>query len=736
MTSRSTPTLSAPLALALLGLAGLALHAPAASAQSMFSVPPSDLSLQLLGRIFGEAPLAWNAAGPLASPLGAIFLAVCTALLSVGVAWFGYNVVRVAVATAEDGQWMGRGFSKVWMPVRFVIGVGMLIPMFPVNGGAWCGAQVAMAVVGKMGIALANAGARAGSNFMTGFQNTTPMMAADHQKLAEAMYESALCMQALNAGQQRASAQGVSVYATPVQPQPISSSTEVGIAFRHGGLVARDVCGRITVSFPQSTTYQLTSSAFNLFGSDRRSQVVSEQQRIRNVTQQALSTMLASATAAANDTITGFESGGTTAVDPARLNAMAQAYTATVWGAAQSAAAAVSAPVTSGIQSEINQKGWIVLGAWFQALASSQNEIGRVINGTASIEGPQSGAATGGYATLYRDVSDAHRTTQAGSQAGTSGDSNKALDLIFGGDVGRDWAARFAAQWSGTSDNSNPVLGMKNTGDWLTGIGATVLAGSTLIKVAADSGSQTLLARGAGLLTAANAPGWIKSALEWLGPMIFGIVMLLFFFGVTLAVYIPMLPFLVWFGGVIGWITVTAEAILAAPLGAFAHLEAEGEGLGQRTQHSYLFLVNMLFRPVLMVMGFFVAMGAVTALGWLLNALFATSMANAQMNTWTGLVQFLGFVFVYWSLALTVVTASFQLIQIIPDVATGWIGHAMGVQLGRDTEDRTKNVFAAAVFRSQGLKMGGLPQRPPRQPPQRPPRQPPQRDGSGNPGRP
>src|SRR5260363_110891 len=68
-----------------------------------------------------------------------------------------------------------------------------------------------------------------------------------------------------------------------------------------------------------------------------------------------------------------------------------------------------------------------------------------------------------------------------------------------------------------------------------------------------------------------------------------------------------MLPFIIWFGGVVSWFAVVGEAMIAAPLWAMTHLDGDGEGMGPRTPHGYIFLLNLIFRPVFMVIVFVLA---------------------------------------------------------------------------------------------------------------------------------
>lgn len=150
------------------------------------------------------------------------------------------------------------------------------------------------------------------------------------------------------------------------------------------------------------------------------------------------------------------------------------------------------------------------------------------------------------------------------------------------------------------------------------------------------------------------------------------------------------------------WFANVLEGLIAAPVGAFAHLEAEGDGMGQRSQHAYLFLFGVLLRPSLMVFGFFGASYAVKVLGSILLVLFAPAMANAQFNSTTGLVMFVGFVFVFVSLVLTLIHGCFNLIHIVPDQVISWAGGHVTGTMGKDTDDRAKGHFTAGVAQIRG----------------------------------
>ena len=165
-----------------------------------------------------------------------------------------------------------------------------------------------------------------------------------------------------------------------------------------------------------------------------------------------------------------------------------------------------------------------------------------------------------------------------------------------------------------------------------------------------------------------------KGMMEALGPFIIMMIVTLFFFGAVLSIYIPMLPFIIWFGGIVSWYAVVGEAMVAAPLWAMTHLDGDGDGMGQRTTHGYIFLLNVMFRPVFMVIGFILAGTGIVVLGTLLNTMFGVAMQNAQYDSLTGLVSIIGFIVLYVGMCQTLCNSAFSLVHTLPDNLFSWIG--------------------------------------------------------------
>ena len=139
------------------------------------------------------------------------------------------------------------------------------------------------------------------------------------------------------------------------------------------------------------------------------------------------------------------------------------------------------------------------------------------------------------------------------------------------------------------------------------------------------------------------------------------------------------------------------EGLAGSTLHAMSHLDGDGDGLGQRTSHGYLFMINVLARPALMIIGFLVASALMIAVGTLQAVMFLPAMANVQGNSVTGLFSIAMFLVVFFVMNLTLITASFSLIYVITDQVIGFVGNAINSQLGRDTEDKVNNMFLMAA---------------------------------------
>jgi hypothetical protein len=126
--------------------------------------------------------------------------------------------------------------------------------------------------------------------------------------------------------------------------------------------------------------------------------------------------------------------------------------------------------------------------------------------------------------------------------------------------------------------------------------------------------------------------------------------------------------------GVIGWLLVVGEALFMAPIWAFAHLEAEGEGMGQRAEKGYAFVMNLLLRPLVLVFGFAIA-GAILNTGWeLIRGAIASYMAGLNLLSIPGIIKLIGYAFMMMTVATMLIYYVYGKAITVGDAISSWLG--------------------------------------------------------------
>jgi len=187
---------------------------------------------------------------------------------------------------------------------------------------------------------------------------------------------------------------------------------------------------------------------------------------------------------------------------------------------------------------------------------------------------------------------------------------------------------------------------------------------------------------------------------------------------------------------VAGWLTLLAQSMVAAPLWAAAHAMPEGEGFaGERAKQGYMLLMNVAIRPILLVIGFVLAMGMVWAVTWMSQILMTSALSSmitaqgvnmsqgkdAAAAVANGISQIaslpsmtFGIIAIFIiSTAVTIILIhrSFDLIFETADDVMKWIGGSSGA-LGGESQNTSKalNMIGMQFNRMEskllGAKMG------------------------------
>lgn len=735
---RINKVLTGLLVMALFALGALA--AAPALAQTPGAIPDvnsltaattsGDWSVKMWKSLLGD--FAVNPFSTLGQPttlLGSVFLVFNAAVFVVGFTWAMYGVVSGVVATAHEGEVLGKRMSSVWFPIRMVMGVAGMVPIF----GGFTLNQAIMMFLTTVGIGIGNTVWTQAVNSTGQFQalmasqHMTPTSTNQVRAAANGLFMSYVCMYLQNASNQEVRNYGGQSESDLSVRRTTKGAT---LSYEFGNQDAPARCGGITITQNAGRTngddqlfsgYRVESVNYNAI-----------RQHVANAYASGLRTleteMAAEAAAWLRARDASLQAGGQMPDIP--RSAIEAAATRVVDAVASSPAQVDMSGLHDAAKSNMLALGWFGAGAWFATLAEANAAIADASTGPSITVTPQGeklasetakglaaaqasaaaqaeaagagsgGAGSDGTATL---VGSAIRDTGCGgafgnSVAGTAtgncslgqGIASAAIrGLAIGSGGGGNGAGSLSLDSSGFV---NPIIMMKNMGDYVMSFSSTLLLSGPILWLAekipmgkAVSGAAAM-AKTADKALGSSGDGSFFAVLKSLA-----IVFLVL--GAAMAVYIPLIPFITWVGAILAYAASVLEGLAGSTLHAMSHLDGDGDGLGQRTAHGYLFMINVLARPALMIIGFLVASALMIAIGTLQAIMFLPAMANVQGNSITGVASVFMFLIVFFVMNLTLIQASFNLIYVITDQVIGFVGNAINSTLGRDTEDKVNNLF-------------------------------------------
>lgn len=668
-----------------------------------------DKSRQALVTIYGNVvnnPLATGGAGGSDTILAGIFQVANGALLVIGALFACYVMFRKVSQTAHDGAVFDREKHTMWGPIRIVWGLASLVP----TANGWSLAQLLMLWgAAVMGVGVANLGvdaAVAGFNDGKGMV-LQPVMPSTNE-LAHKLFEMELCRHGINAGLTMGSSEGALL---PENSYVQTQATDTGFVLANKSFV----CGGANVdpnleSQPSSTSW--FSSTIDVAD-------------VRRAHLQALASMEKSLSESALQFVNAVTTRGTTGNSTLpdteiAIQAAAQQYENTVNSMAATKQGNIG-ELAGQLSSSIKEGGWWTLGQWYQTFAAANTKLSDAVAGKATTFGA-SISGDPGMMTVYTTALNAYQaqqgraTTTHATPLGTQrqDDGGNILAKLFSSPGQALTEAITNINDGGESRGQiNPLIKMKNLGDHLTGVAEISLAGYLTAKgLEKTSESFSIAGLASRVADASGAISFIKGALDGAGPIIMMIIIAALLLGLGLSTYLPMVPFVIWFGAAVNWLVVVGEGVIAAPLWAITHLGGEGDGLGHKTAHGYIFLLEMMVRPILMVIGFFLGGAGIVAGGTLLNEGFGVALANAQFDSLTGIGSILAYCTIYFSMCLNLVHSCFNLIFLVPDKVINWVGGVAPAMIGGDHSERTKTALNTMLAKFDIRPSGGGGKRP------------------------
>ncbi|ECA4961673.1 DotA/TraY family protein [Salmonella enterica] len=659
---------------------------------------PDDLSRQALVTIFGDVvtnPLSTSAP----TLIGSMFGAFNSIIAVLAVVWFMFIGIRHVVRSGHQGQVFSTGRDIVGT-LSVVAGFLMIVP----TGNGWSIAQLIMLWGASiMGVGSANVMVQlAADNIANGYSMTVQPVQASTRTAARGIFEMELCKYAVNAGLNDFN-QTVKSSTSLMTESAKTASGNYTVTVSNGS----GICGSASLSVEgNGTTDQSTiGKFFNPFSKNEYSGVISAQRA-------AMDNMISDMDNAASEFVTTFlekrNSGNGTLPDiETRIQRAADEYERAVQK---------SLPIDNGEQSRkealksyLTTYGWVTLGAWYQTFATANQRLAELADRAPAVTSMSSlgevgdtdlfSAVMGAYKTQLQNSTYTPTigtiTTQDESNAANSTDPQSVVMKSIAPTILK-WTNQAATEWSGTGTTSNqvnPLIKMKNIGDYTLGTTEILWTGYTTVRVLATMGDNSIFGKAVNLFS--GLPKGFVALLDAAAPPIYFLLFLLFCAGFSLSIYLPFIPFIFWMTGIGNWIVSVLIGCTAGPLWAATHL-GTSEDRGSRAAYGYIYLIDSMIRPPLMVFGFFFASVAIIAVGTILNSLFGAALVNVQVKSLTGIFSLAGFLLIYARMCTTSVAAIFALQAYLPDHVINFLGGRDGVNTLGNLTSSVKYIFAGS----------------------------------------
>lgn len=647
----------------------------------------------LLGA-FGNNPFTVGAATSL---LGMLFFIFNAVLFVIGGAYIGYNVIVAVAVSAQDGEVLGKRMSGLWIPIRLSLGVFGMIPVF-VGFSLSQAVMMSMAILGVgMANLLVTEAISAADKFSAAIPPpgiaTSAASSSIDAKVGNTLFLMHVCSLASEDYSKVAGSNRTRKYQASVVIDNYGGLVTTGGRFDCGSIVLNNRMNSLRSN--SDTLAMLHMGGFRI-SSVNYDSINSVAQNIFDARKSGLAGLNTDIKTAASEWYLLAKDGVFTdyplaAINTAIYNA-ASAESTKITSAMTSGADGRVAAFTATALDNMKQGGWMGIGAWYATFAEANAAL-------------QTAAMSSGIETIPPNVNNANlpitiqNALQMLSIQKKKAEETCALGMVNINATGNCSPAQNSLNWvlesfignTGGTGMINPIIACKNIGDYLlsaVGLAAGIYTAKELAEFA-KSLTPTGLALGAAEAVGGGAAKKVfGDLLTKTGGFATSLLLAAFFMGLIYAVYIPFIPFLTWFSALVSYFASVIEGLVAAQVWAFSHLNTEGEGMGQQANRGYLYILNMLLRPGLMVLGFFIASALLSILGTFFFQEFATALANVQGDTMTGVFIMMGVVAIVMITMVALIQSIFNLVYELPDRVIAWFGHGMEARMGREMDQK------------------------------------------------
>ncbi len=609
-------------------------------------------------------------------------------MLGFGGLLLSWLMVRGVVATAQHGRPLGQ-HSETWVPIRFIVAVGLMSPLPPAG---LAGGQELIVGVAEHASSVAD---KLWTLTGAGIDQMKPLVlpaTPPALSLAHGVWDVAACSALLN---QISTYKNMSAYAITITKHIYKNETVWSadeIDHKHPKLA---VCGAI--SFPAyagSMTKNITDT--------ESYQTIQLFNKFYPVAQKLALSLLP-------------HTGPGPAVGPQNIGGEVASYEAAVEAAAKEVVAQNNASQASrqALQAATTAGGWVQAGAWALRIASTNAQLNRAMDDLPKVTPPKMRYFESGWTTFRAALAGEDQFFLRQAQ---DSDPAFASSAYNAGTTDSFWAPVDISRWRGIYDTlaindtttTNPFASIQDIGNGLLNVVGASTATYVAITVASQSIKGVLDAVpfvGEGL---AKIGGAIADAVSSISsrvtaPLFWIVMEIIEICGLTLAFFLPFLPFLYWILAVGRYIIQIFTGILAIPLFAIAHLDLDStEGMGSATRPGYLLLLDLAIRPMLLVLFLLISIAIFIVTAKLFTIGFYPALRNTLAGHYGGFSGLFAFTILLVAGLVMLAHYSFKLILFGPDSVMGLIGQSAGQQFGE--EQAGTNTLAVAS--SGGRQIG------------------------------
>ena len=666
------------------------------------SPPSSDLSVQLLNKLFGAG---WQ---DFTSNSGGFFQSILTifdgALFAILGVIATYSLIMGIAEASHDGVPLGKRYSK-WMPFRMVAAGAFLAP---VVGGISLVQAIVFWVAG-LGIGLGDQVWNAGTSYLIKSGPAVVMTTDTGTDLAKNVLKSLVCMawvnsnyQFIGAGSQVNADMGSGLPPSPLPPlngpfvkiNPTSSSYTItkpsflSPTNYFGGPpnAATTQIVTETISFDGVPGSELGNGVCGSFSFQYDSSLPAANS-VANAQATAIKNMITALTPLAAQIVAAPTIGSSSSTSSVpSLPSISTVYSAinsyqnSISAAAASAESSLAGnkAALSSWMSNAQNGGWITAGSFYFSFAKENQRLSQLVANKWSYQGIAVNALSStsmgseySLKTLMPGVdSYLAKLDQTGNFVGnppSAANVGTAASSVAGADGGfyGKLLSLLSSPFTGLlnvigaslTNGGDPILTAQNVGmdmidvgeGVLVGFGSTIVLGETAAGVSSGITSAVssipiiggVVGGVAGAIGGAGA-GLVKGLKDIGTPIIIAVVLPTIVMGATLAYVLPALPFMFWVFGVWNYVLLLIEGVVAVPIWGIMHAKPEGEGfLPQEASKGYMNLLLIFLTPSIMIFGFFTSFMILDTLSLIVFDGWGAMVGSVTANSLTGIVGFL-----------------------------------------------------------------------------------------------